>query len=60
MNDRLLYRIPEVAQFLSLGRSKVYELMRSGALPSVRIDGSRRIRGCDVMAFVDSLVREQA
>jgi hypothetical protein len=27
---------------LSIGRSKVYELMRTGRLESVRIDASRR------------------
>ena len=27
MNDKLLYRIPEVAEHLSISRSKVYELL---------------------------------
>jgi excisionase family DNA binding protein len=57
MDDRLLYRVVEVAHYLSVSKSKVYELMRSGALPSVRIDGARRVRGEDVRAFVDSLAR---
>lgn len=55
MNEKLLYRVAEVAAFLSLSRTKVYELVRSGALPSVRIDGARRVRGQDVQAFVDAL-----
>lgn len=55
MNDKLLYKVPEVAQLLSLSRSKVYALLQSGALPSVRIDGSRRIRGEDVRSFVSQL-----
>ncbi len=55
MNDRLLYRVPEVAHHLSLSRSKVYELVRSGALPSVKIDGVRRVRGFDVLAYVEGL-----
>jgi excisionase family DNA binding protein len=59
MNDKLLYRIAEVAEFLSLSRSKVYELLRAGVLPSVRIDSSRRIPGVDVMAYIESL-REAA
>jgi len=54
VDDRLLYRIPEVARFLSLGKSKVYELVRSGALPSVRIDGCRRVKGEDVIAFIEA------
>ncbi|MDQ2755536.1 MAG: helix-turn-helix domain-containing protein [Actinomycetota bacterium] len=55
MNDKLLYRIPEVALYLSLSRSKVYELVRAGVLPSVKIDGVRRVRGADLLAFVDHL-----
>lgn len=55
MDDRLLYRVGEVAEFLSVSRSKVYELMYSGRLPSVRIDGSRRVRGTDLRSFVESL-----
>lgn len=53
MDDRMLYRVADVAQLLSLSRSKVYELIRSGALRSIRIDGCRRIRGVDLRAFVD-------
>ena len=55
MEDKLLYRISEVAEHLSLSRSKVYELIRAGVLPSVRIDRVRRIRGADVIAYVESL-----
>lgn len=55
MDDKLLYRITEVAEHLSLSRSKVYELVRTGVLPSVRIDRVRRIRGADVIAYVESL-----
>lgn len=55
MDDKLLYRIPEVAHHLSLSRSKVYELVRAGVLPSIKIDGVRRIRGTDVIAFVNGL-----
>ena len=53
MDDRMLYRVGEVAELLSLSKSKVYELIRSGALRSIRIDGCRRIRGVDLQAFVD-------
>lgn len=53
--ERLLLRIPEVADRLTMSRSKVYELIQSGALPSVRIDRSRRVRVRDLEAFVGSL-----
>ncbi len=53
--ERMLLRVPEVAAQLCVSRGKVYELIRSGALVSVRIDGSRRIRVRDLEAFVQSL-----
>lgn len=56
MDDRLLYRVTEVAELLSMSRSKVYLLMSRGLLPSVRIDGARRVRGADLRSFVESLV----
>ncbi|WP_205860519.1 helix-turn-helix domain-containing protein [Phycicoccus sp. HDW14] len=56
----MLYTLTEVAAALSVGRSKVYELVRSGALPSVRIGGSRRVRGEDLATFLDSLERGSA
>jgi excisionase family DNA binding protein len=55
MNDKLLYRIPEVAEHLSISRSKVYELLKSGELRSVHIDRSRLVRARDLQAYVDSL-----
>jgi len=57
---RLLYRVTEVAEALGLSRAKVYELLTSGALRSVRIDGARRIRSADLEAFVESLGSEAA
>jgi excisionase family DNA binding protein len=57
---RLLYRVSEVASALGLSRAKVYELINSGALRAVRIDGARRIRAVDLEAFVASLSGEAA
>ena len=48
MEDRLLFRVPEVAVFLNVSRSKVYELLASGDLPSVKIDRTRLVRGSDL------------
>ncbi|GGR72057.1 excisionase family DNA binding protein [Nocardioides luteus] len=55
MDEKLLYRISEVAFYLSLSRSKTYELVRVGHLPSVKIDGIRRVRGSDVVQYVEGL-----
>ena len=38
-----LMRVDEAAAFLSCSRSMLYELMRTGALPFVRIGRGRRI-----------------
>lgn len=60
MEDKLLYKVTDVAQVLSLSRTKVYELVRSGELASVRIGGSRRVRGEDLARYVESLERISA
>ena len=41
--DRVLLRPEEVAQALSIGRSTVFALMRSGELRSVKIGKARRV-----------------
>jgi excisionase family DNA binding protein len=55
MQDVKLYRVPEAAQALGLSRAKVYELVQSGALGSVKIDASRRIPAQDLAQFVERL-----
>ena len=40
---RLLLRPTEVAESLGIGRSKAYELIASGAIPSIRLGGSVRV-----------------
>jgi len=41
--DALLVTPEEAAELLSIGRTKLYELMADGTLPSVRIGKSRRV-----------------
>jgi excisionase family DNA binding protein len=57
---RLLYRISEASVALGLSKAKVYELINSGAIEAVRIDGARRIRAADLEAFVASLGKDAA
>lgn len=47
-------RITEAAEYLGLGRSKVYELIQSGRLRSIKIDAARRV---PVDAITDFLSR---
>lgn len=53
--EKLLLTPEEAASLLSLGRSKVYELMGDGRLGSVRIDASRRVPVSALVEFVESL-----
>lgn len=41
--EKLLLRPVEAAEAIGIGRSKVYELLASGELPSIRIGGSVRV-----------------
>jgi excisionase family DNA binding protein len=41
--ERLLLRPAEAAEAIGIGRSKLYELLASGDLPSIRIGGSVRV-----------------
>ena len=53
--EKLLLRPAEAAAHLSVGRSKVYELMRLGQLRSVKIGGCRRIPRAALADLVASL-----
>lgn len=41
--ERLMLRPIEAAEAIGIGRSKVYELLASGELPSIRIGSSVRV-----------------
>ena len=56
----LLVTAEEAARVLRLGRSKVYELMRSGELRSVKIGGSRRVSTKALAEFVARLEADAA
>jgi excisionase family DNA binding protein len=53
--EKLLLSPTEAAAHLSVGRSKVYELMRLGQLRSVKIGGCRRIPRAALADLVASL-----
>lgn len=42
----------EVAKFLGLGRTRTYELLSAGIIPSVRIGRLRRVRREDLEAYI--------
>ncbi len=53
--DAMQLKVPDVVACLGVSGAKVYELMASGELPSVRVGGSRRIRASDLKTFVTGL-----
>ena len=52
---KILHSVRDAAFALSLSRSKLYELMDSGALRSVKIDGRRLVPAESLTTFVNSL-----
>lgn len=53
--ERLLLTPEDAANLLSIGRSKLYELIGDGRLASVRIGASRRVPMSALVEFVESL-----
>ena len=58
MTDKQLYRVPEAMILLSLSRSVIYELIRSGRLHSVREGRARRIPAAAITDYITLLARE--
>ena len=53
--EKLLLSPAEAAAHLSIGRSKVYELMRLGQLQSVKIGAPRRIPQAALADYIAAL-----
>ena len=56
--DRLLLRPAEAAEAIGIGRSKVYELLASGDLPSIRIGGVIRVPVTSLHAWIERQLAE--
>ncbi|MEU5975218.1 helix-turn-helix domain-containing protein [Streptomyces sp. NPDC047315] len=56
----VLLTVPEVMARLKLGRSKVYDLIRTRRLASIKIDGCRRIPSNAVHDFITGQLGEVA
>ena len=55
--QRLLLRIPEVAETLGIGRTKIYEMIATGELPTARFGRAVRISVTTLQKWVEN--REQ-
>jgi excisionase family DNA binding protein len=57
-HSRLLLRVDEVAEVLNVGRNRVFDLIRSGELRSIKLGGLRRVPVSAVHEMVNRLVTE--
>lgn len=53
-----LYRVPDAARVLSLSRTVVYDLIRTGRLRTVKEGRARRIPASAIAEYVELLERE--
>ena len=56
--NKALYRIPEAMTLLSLGRSVLYEQLRSGRLRSVHVGRTRLIPAAAITEYIALLEQE--
>jgi excisionase family DNA binding protein len=49
------YTVEQVAEILHVGRDKVYYLLRTGQLRSIKIGKLRRITNIHIVEFISSL-----
>jgi len=54
------YTVEQVAKMLSIGRDKVYFLLRTGQLKSIKIGKSRRITDQQLAEFIASIEDDAA
>ena len=54
------YTVEQVADMLHIGRDKVYYLLRTGQLRSIKIGKSRRITARQLTEFIASLEEDAA
>lgn len=53
-----IYRVSEVAELLRTNRNAVYNLMNSGKLPYLVLNGAKKVRGTDLEKFIESYPTE--
>ncbi|MFE3633430.1 helix-turn-helix domain-containing protein [Streptomyces sp. NPDC059168] len=56
----VLLTVPEVMTRLKVGRTKVYDLIRTHRLVSIKVDGCRRIPDQAVQDFITARIGEAA
>jgi len=57
---RVLYRVEDAAELLSVSRTRIYELIRSDQLRTVQVGKSRRVPARSLDDYVTRLLRGRA
>lgn len=57
---RLLLTVTEAAEALAISRSKLYELLATGVVASIRIDGARRIPLAALETYIAARLKADA
>lgn len=57
--DRLLYRPKEVAELLSISRTRVYDLLKRGEIESIRVCNSIRVPRESLLSWIDQKRRAE-
>lgn len=60
LRHQLLVRVEEAARLCDLSRSRMYELIQSGEVPSVGIGRSRRVPVASLKEWIRRLVESQS
>lgn len=58
MDDKQYLRVPEVAKILGISRSKTYELIRQGVIPSVKFGRIIRVPSALLHERMNELVQD--
>jgi excisionase family DNA binding protein len=53
---KAFYRVNEVMEILNIGRTKAYDLIRAGVIPSVEIDGNIRVPAKSLHEWIDQMI----
>ena len=49
-----IYTIPQVAEYLQISRSKMYDWVKRGKIPYILIGRNKRIRESDLLAWIEA------
>lgn len=57
--DELL-TVMQAAKAIGAGRTKMFRMLKNNRIPSLKIEGSRRIKSSDVRAYLEGLMGTEA